>query len=54
MTVNDVHNPHNIPIINSDKIKVPGQPNLFVAVERAVTLFTKFNIMLEMANDVFK
>ncbi len=54
VTVNDVHNPHNIPIINSDKIKIPGQPNLFVAVERSVTLFNKFNLMIEMANDVFK
>ncbi|MBP5448627.1 MAG: hypothetical protein J6Y01_00755, partial [Spirochaetales bacterium] len=54
ISVNDVHNPHNVPIINTDKIKVPSQPNLFVAVERAITLFNKFNNMLDLVNDVYK
>ncbi len=52
--VNDIHNPHNIPIVNSEKIKIPGQPNLYVAVENALNIFNNYQTIIGLINDIIE
>ncbi|HOV15174.1 MAG TPA: DUF5312 family protein, partial [Spirochaetota bacterium] len=49
----DVNNPKIIPINNLDRVKIPGHPNSFVAVENANKSLNKFFEIIKLIQEIY-
>ncbi len=49
----DVKNPTKVPLTNFDKVRVPGYPNPFIAVEKSIEYLNEFFKILRLIEEVY-
>lgn len=49
----DVKNPTKVPLTNFDKVRVPGYPNSFIAVEKSINYLNEFFKILRLIEEVY-